>query len=85
MEDAQTTDNLFNNTAADIAQFRRISIPLMRRVYPSLMANNLISVQPLNGPASLIYYLDYRFAVAGETTNANPYVSSKVDWKREGF
>ena len=46
----------------DVAQFKRISIPLVRRIYPSLIANKLVSVQPLVGPASLVYYLRHQYS-----------------------
>jgi hypothetical protein len=32
------------------------------KVYPSLFANKITSVQPLLGPTGLIYYLKYRYA-----------------------
>lgn len=47
---------------SDIAQFKRISIPLVRRIYPQLIANKIVSVQPLLGPAGLVYYLRFRYA-----------------------
>lgn len=34
--------------ASDIAQFKRISIPLVRRIFPTLIANNLVNVQPMS-------------------------------------
>lgn len=56
---------LFNEVAtdtSDIAQFKRISIPLVRRIYPHLIANKIVSVQPLLGPTGLVYYLRFRYA-----------------------
>ena len=47
---------------SDIAQFKRISIPLVRRIFPQLIANKIVSVQPLLGPAGLVYYLRFRYA-----------------------
>ena len=47
--------------AGDIAQFKRISIPLVRRIYPQLIANKIVSVQPLLGPTGLVYYLRFRY------------------------
>lgn len=46
----------------DIAQFKRISIPLVRRIYPQLIANKVVSVQPLLGPTGLVYYLRFRYS-----------------------
>ena len=46
---------------SDVSQFRRISIPLVRRIYPQLVANKIVSVQPLLGPTGLVYYLRFRY------------------------
>lgn len=46
----------------DIASFKRISIPLVRRIYPQLIANKIVSVQPLLGPTGLVYYLRFRYS-----------------------
>lgn len=46
----------------DVAQFKRISIPLVRRIYPQLIANKIVSVQPLLGPTGLVYYLRFRYS-----------------------
>lgn len=46
----------------DIANFKRISIPLVRRIYPQLIANKIVSVQPLLGPTGLVYYLRFRYS-----------------------
>lgn len=47
---------------SDIAQFKRISIPLVRRIYPQLIANKVVSVQPLLGPTGLVYYMRFRYS-----------------------
>ena len=55
---------LMNETAtdtSDVANFKRISIPLVRRIYPQLIANKVVSVQPLLGPVGLVYYLRFRY------------------------
>lgn len=46
----------------DISQFKRIAIPLVRRIYPQLIANKIVSVQPLLGPTGLVYYLRFRYS-----------------------
>ena len=64
---------------SDIAQFKRISIPLVRRIYPQLIANKIVSVQPLLGPTGLVYYLRFRYstnkgAIRGADNNVGyPY------------
>lgn len=46
----------------EIAQFKRLSIPLVRRIYPSLIADKLVSVQPLAGPSGLVHYLRHKYS-----------------------
>jgi hypothetical protein len=53
--------NEVSTDTGDVAQFKRISIPLVRRVYPQLIANKIVSVQPLLGPTGLVYYLRFRY------------------------
>jgi hypothetical protein len=47
--------------ASDIAQFTPILIPLVRRVYPSLIANKLVGVQALKTPTAYLYALVYKY------------------------
>lgn len=42
--------------------FSRISIPLVRRIYPQLIANKIVSVQPLLGPTGLVHYLRFQYS-----------------------
>jgi hypothetical protein len=60
--------------AHDIAGFRKILIPMIRRIIPGTIATELVGVQPMSGPVGLVYTLRYRYAegVSG-TTNANPF------------
>jgi hypothetical protein len=46
----------------DIAQFKRISIPLVRRIYPQLIANKIVPSSRLLGPTGLVYYLRFRYS-----------------------
>ena len=45
----------------DVQGLQKIMLPIVRRVFPSLISNNLISVQPVAGPAGIIFYLKYVF------------------------
>lgn len=60
----------------DIAQFKRISIPLVRRIYPQLIANKIVSVQPLLGPTGLVYYLRFRYSSNKGATRGADLVQS---------
>lgn len=69
--------NESSTDSGDVAQFKRISIPLVRRIYPQLIANKVVSVQPLLGPTGLVYYLRFRYgsnkgAVRGASKSGFP-------------
>ena len=37
-----------------------ITFPTMKRVWSSLIANDIVSVQPMTMPTGLIFYMDYK-------------------------
>jgi len=47
--------------ASDIQGFTNILLPLTRRVYAKLIANELLGVQPMTGPTGFIYAMKYRY------------------------
>lgn len=49
------------SSVSDIASFNKIAFPLVRRVFGSLLANEIVSVQPMNMPSGLLFYLDFVF------------------------
>ena len=52
--------NEADTLTGDIAQFKKILMPLTRRVFPNLLANEIVGVQPMAGPVSLAYALRFR-------------------------
>jgi hypothetical protein len=44
-------------TVGSIGTFQKFAFPLVRRVFPELIANNLVSVQPMSAPVSQVFYL----------------------------
>lgn len=46
-----------DNEVEELATFAKMVAPLFRRVYPTLMAQRLVEVQPLPGPVGLVYFL----------------------------
>jgi hypothetical protein len=44
-----------------IGNFDKFAFPIIRAVYPNLIANEIVSVQPMAGPVSLVFYLDYLY------------------------
>jgi hypothetical protein len=58
--------------AHDVAGFRKILIPMIRRIIPGTIATELVGVQPMQGPVGLVYSLRYSYAdsVAHDSTNS---------------
>lgn len=46
----------------NVGAFDRFAYPIIRAVYPNLIATEIVSVQPMQGPTSLIFYLDTRYS-----------------------
>ncbi|MEE8568069.1 MAG: hypothetical protein V3S81_05620 [Anaerolineales bacterium] len=66
MEDQTTTGN--------IADFTRFALPLIRKSYARLISDNLVGVQPMSQPASLIFYIRYRYALTKGQTVAGTQI-----------
>jgi Major capsid protein Gp23 len=57
-------------TAGNIATLNRVILPVIRRVMPTVIANEIIGVQPMTGPVGQIHTLRVRYA----DTSANDQV-----------
>ena len=49
-------------TAGNIATLNRVILPVIRRVMPTVIANELVGVQPMTGPVGQIHTLRVRYA-----------------------
>lgn len=49
------------STTSDIIGFQNVAFPIIRRVFAGLIANELVSVQPMSLPSGLLFYMDYRY------------------------
>jgi len=52
----------------DVEGFAAVAFPIVRRVFGGLIANDLVSVQPMSLPSGLIFFLDFTF---GDTRLGN--------------
>ena len=57
-------------SSGDLRGFSNIAFPIVRRVFGGLVANELVSIQPMSLPSGLLFYLDYTYgtAVGGDRT-----------------
>jgi hypothetical protein len=58
--------------AGSIASLNKVILPVIRRVMPTVIANELVGVQPMTGPVGQIHTLRVRYAetVAAQSVNA---------------
>jgi hypothetical protein len=47
--------------AGDVEGFAAVAFPIVRRVFAGLIANELVSVQPMSLPSGLIFFLDFTY------------------------
>lgn len=57
--------------SSDIAQFTPIILPMVRRVFPNLIANELLGVQPMAMPTGYIYALVNQYLGDGVYKNSD--------------
>lgn len=85
-------ENQFRNLAPNFQGFTEVtktlqvggydkySFPIVRAVYPNLISNRLVSVQPMDGPTSMIFYMDFLYG----TTKGNIAAGSTAFDSRTG-
>lgn len=56
-------------TVGMLGTFQKFAMPLVRRVYPNLIFNQLGATQPMQGPVSQVFYLGHNRAYAGKVEN----------------
>jgi hypothetical protein len=49
-------------TAANAEQWSGVALPLVRRVFAEIAAKDFVSVQPMNLPSGLVFYMDFKYA-----------------------
>ena len=51
-----------STAAGNIATLNRVILPVIRRVMPTVIANEIVGVQPMTGPVAQIHTLRVRYA-----------------------
>ena len=62
-----------STTQGDVQGLQKIMLPIVRRVFPNLIANNIVSVQPIAAPAGIIFYLKYQYGTEKPGNPASGY------------
>jgi len=61
-----------SSLSGDIARFEPVLIPIIRRVFPNLIAHEMVAVQPMNMPSGLAFAMRYRYVGDDEPTTGVP-------------
>lgn len=48
-------------SSGQVAGFTNVAFPIVRKVFAGLIANEVVSVQPMSLPSGLLFYLDYTY------------------------
>jgi hypothetical protein len=63
-------------TSSGSEEWAGVALPLVRRIFGSIAAKEFVSVQPMNLPSGLIFYMDFKY---GTATAGNPsFLSSSL-------
>ena len=57
-----------STSAGNVATLNRVILPVIRRVMPTVIANELVGVQPMTGPVGQIHTLRVRYAESNDAT-----------------
>ncbi len=73
-------------TASNSEEWSGVALPLVRRIFGELAAQEFVSVQPMNLPSGLIFYLDFKYgtAQAGFTTGTDIYGNTSASADASG-
>jgi hypothetical protein len=58
-------------SAGNVATLNRVILPVIRRVMPTVIANEIVGVQPMTGPVAQIHTLRVRYADSNDATGTS--------------
>ena len=64
----------------NLGTFQKFAFPLVRRVFPELIANKVVGVQPMQGPVSQVFYLGYDRTI-GDGATETVYSKHNLTYK----
>ena len=66
-------------TSQNSEQWAGVALPLVRRVFAEISAKEFVSVQPMNLPSGLIFYLDFKYGTnRNGLPGSNPFSGSSM-------
>ena len=85
VQEANQTGTGASFSAGNSEAWAGVALPLVRRVFGEIVAKDLVSVQPMNLPSGLIFYLDFQYGQnqPGFAENSSLYAASADQKKTE--
>jgi hypothetical protein len=72
-EQSSTNQGGGNFTANQGEQWAGVALPLVRKVFGSLSTKEFMSVQPMNLPSGLVFFLDFQYGGDGKAAPTGPF------------
>ena len=70
---AQLLKETSTMSGGDVEGFAAVAFPIVRRVFGNLLAQDIVSVQPMSLPSGLIFFLDFTFSSDGSQSSAEEF------------
>jgi hypothetical protein len=69
-------------TDSNAEQWAGVALPLVRRIFAEIAAKDFVSVQPMNLPSGLVFFLDFKYGTAqgtkqGTSTGGNDFLTGQ--------
>ena len=58
------TESSRTGTASNSEEWSGVALPLVRRIFAEIAAKDFVSVQPMNLPSGLVFFLDFKYGTA---------------------
>jgi len=90
VESSQTNGNVSAANGATFTpgngeQWAGVALPLVRKIFGQIAAKEFVSVQPMNLPAGLVFYLDFQYGGANGTASPFGYAGSVYGQQTANF
>jgi hypothetical protein len=66
-------------TASNSEEWAGVALPLVRRIFSSIAAKDFVSIQPMNLPSGLVFFLDFKYGTSQPGFFANQNKNSQKD------
>jgi hypothetical protein len=73
-------------TAANSEEWSGVALPLVRKIFGEIASKDFVSVQPMNLPSGLVFYLDFKYGTtrAGMTSGQSIYGTTNTSADASG-